>query len=99
MTDVAHIIIWIDKNLPQEGKLSEIIDNLFSLIQEIILNNLSQGKQPISFTSVREIADTFKEIIYRSIEQTIGTLTEDVKEQVDAYFFKKLNDIYDKYYS
>ena len=99
MTDVAHIVIWIEKNLPEEGKLSELIDNIFSLIQEIILNNLSQGKQPISFTSVREIADTFREVIYRSIEQSVGTLTEKVKEQVDTYFFKKLNDIYDKYYS
>ena len=97
-TDVAHIILWIDKNLPEEGKLSELIDNIFSLIQEIILNNLSQGRQPISFTSVREIADAFKEMIYKSVEQSIGTLTEEVKEQIDAYFFKKLSEIYSKYY-
>jgi len=38
-------------------------------------------------------------MIYRSVEQSIGTLTEDVKNQIDTYFFKKLNDIYDKYYS
>jgi len=98
VTDVARIILWIEKNLPEEGKLSELIDNVFSLITEIILNNLSQGKQPISFESVREIADAFKEIVYRSIEQSTGTLTEDVKEQVDAYFFKKLSEIYSKYY-
>jgi len=98
-TDTAHIILWIEQNLPEEGKLSELIDNIFSLITEIILNNLSQGKQPIKFTSVREIADAFKEMIYRSVEQSIGTLTEDVKNQIDTYFFKKLNDIYDKYYS
>jgi hypothetical protein len=98
-TDTAHIILWIEKNLPEESKLSELIDNIFSLIQEIILNNLSQGRQPISFESVREIADAFREIIYRSIEQSIGVLNEEVKEQVDAYFFRKLSDIYDKYYS
>jgi len=97
-TDTARIIIWIEKNLPEEGKLSELIDSIFSLIQEIILNNLSQGKQPISFTSVREIADTFKEITYRSIEQSIGVLTDEVKEQIDTYFFRKLSEIHDKYY-
>jgi len=97
-TDTAHIILWIERNLPEEAKLSELIDNIFSLIQEIILNNLSQGKQPITFTSVREIADAFKEMVYRSVEQSIGTLTEEVKEQIDAYFFKKLSEIYSKYY-
>jgi len=98
MTDVAHIILWIEKNLPEEGKLSELIDNIFSLIEEIILNNLSQGRQPISFTSVREISDAFKEIVHKSVEQSVGTLTEEIKEQIDAYFFKKLSEIYSKYY-
>ena len=97
-TDVAHIILWIEKNLPEEGKLSELIDNIFFLIEEIILNNLSQGRQPISFSSVREIADAFKEVVRKSVEQSIGTLAEEVKEQIDAYFFKKLSEIYSKYY-
>ena len=98
-TDISHIVLWVQQNLPQESKLSELIDDIFSLLNEIILNNLSQGKQPITFTSVREITDAFKEMIYHSIEQSIGTLTDEVKGQVDAYFFRKLNDIYDKYYS
>jgi len=98
-TDTAHIILWIEQNLPEEGRLTELIDNIFSLVQEIILNNLSQGKQPITFTSVRQVADAFREMIYRSVEQSIGVLTDEIKNQIDTYFFKKLSDIYDKYYS
>ena len=97
-TDTAHIILWIEQNLPEEGRLTELIDNIFSLVQEIILNNLSQGKQPITFTSVRQVADAFREMIYRSVEQSIGVLTDDVKNQIDTYFFKKLSEIYSKYY-
>jgi len=37
-------------------------------------------------------------MIYKSIEQSIGTLTDEVKSQVDAEFFKRLSSIYDKYY-
>ena len=98
MTDVAHIILWVEQKLPEEAKLSELIDNIFSLITEIILNNLSQGKQPITFQTVQQVASAFKEMIYKSIEQSIGTLTDEVKSQVDAEFFKRLSNIYDKYY-
>lgn len=101
-TDPAKIVTWIDKYIPHRIKIRELVDTIKEKIEEIILNNLSYGAEPISLSSVYQIFQYYKEIIYSKLdEQLVGPERVNLdllKEVVDNEIRNAINDIRNKYY-
>ncbi len=66
-TDPARIVTWIQSRLPDQFDPKTLADVVSSSLEEIINNNLSYGRQPITFDSVRRIVDFFRNYTMREV--------------------------------
>lgn len=77
-------------------KFKDFKEQIISKISEIITNNLSQGKDPISFYSVRLILEYYKELAFEKLKDKYPENT--LKKYLDNEFREIERDIFDKFY-
>ena len=95
-TEPARIITWVNKSMPKRIKIKEFFDQVRKKVEEVITNNLSQGKRPISFYSVQRIFEYYKQFVY---EQAKYHFPENVLyKELDEIVREELDEIYNKYY-
>ena len=95
-TDQARVVTYIRSKLPKKMKFGEYAEQVKSKVEEIITNNKSQGKDPISFASVRIILNYYKELAFEKLKDRVPE--NQLRSYLDAYFRDIEREIFEKYY-
>ncbi|AZI75827.1 hypothetical protein SBFV2_gp60 [Sulfolobales Beppu filamentous virus 2] len=95
-TDPARIINYINSKLPRKIRFHNFKSEVMEKLREIILYNISQGKDPISFYSVRIILNFYKELAYEKLKNQMPEKA--LREYLDAEFQQIEKQLFDEFY-